>query len=410
MRVSSTVFLLAILSLCGSCAAILHGSRQRVDVYSDPPGARVIINGTDQGIQTPASVSIKRKTTNHTFKFVREGYEPYTYHLVRRFNYLVLVDFMMYVVPGIIDVAVGAHNIYDDQVLVNLVPNEAPLPVQIPIVSVAAGYSFNRLSDVDVDVPLTGQINHNRYALIIGNEDYGRHQRDMSSEVNVMFARNDASAFQLYARYTLGIPERNITMLLDATAAEMRQGLLKMNLIAKNSNGEAEFYVYYAGHGLPDETTKNPYLMPVDVSGKYVQLGIPLSEFYQTLSEHPSKRVTVFLDACFSGGARGQGLYAARGVRITPKNENLKGNFVVFTASSGEESALPYDKQHHGLFTYYLLQKLKDTGGSMSYKELSDFLSGHVALESVIVNNKEQHPKTNISPDVLEAWESWTLR
>ena len=399
-----------VLVICSSCAAIVHGSRQRVAVHSDPPGARVFVNGSDQGVETPANISVKRRTSDYTLKFVREGYEPYTHQLVRRFNYLVVLDFFMYIIPGVIDVSVGAHNMYDDQVLVELSPLPSPASVPIPIMAAAAGYSFDRMSDIDVDVPDLGRQDHSRFALIIGNEDYSTHQRDITTEANVMYARNDASAFQMYAQSVLGVPERNITLMLDATAAEMRTGLMKMNLIAKNTGGNAEFFVFYAGHGLPDEESKTPYLMPVDVSGKYVKLGIPLTEFYQSLSEYPSRRVTVFLDACFSGGARTQGLYAARGVRITPKNENLKGNFVVFTASSGEESALPFMNQYHGLFTYYLLQKFKDTRGDINYKELSEYLAGHVALESVIVNNKEQHPQTNVSPDVLNDWESWHFR
>jgi hypothetical protein len=407
---SSKAFFGVILMLCTSCAAIVHGSRQKVRVYTDPPGAKVYVNGSYQGVQTPATISVKRVKADYSLRFEQEGYQPYTYRLAREFNYLVLLDFFMYIVPGLIDVSIGAHNLYPEQVLVTMFESEAPPPVPIPVVAAASGYSFDRRSDIDTGVPELGRTYSNRFALIIGNEDYSTHQRDLTTEANVMYARNDASAFHLYAEKVLGIPERNITLLLDATSAEMRTGLAKMNLIAANSNGEAEFFVYYAGHGLPHEETKTPYLIPVDVSGKFVQFGIPLSEFYQTLSEYPSRRVTVFLDACFSGGARSQGLYAARGVRITPENENLKGNFVVFTASSGEESALPYGEQYHGLFTYYLLQKLKDTRGELNYKDLSDYLMGHVALESVIVNNKEQHPQTNVSPDVVDEWYSWSLK
>jgi hypothetical protein len=403
----SRIFIVAMGLLCASCATLIHGSRQRVSVYSDPPGARVMVNGSDKGV-TPTNISVKRANSEHTIKLVRPGYETYTHHLQPRFNYLVVLDFI-YLFPGLIDLAVGAQHIYDKIVTVELKESQASVPA--PFIAMGVGqYSFNKMSDVDVDVPQAGRSFSNRFALIIGNEDYSTHQKDLTMEANVTYARNDASAFQLYAQNVLGVPERNITFLLDATAGEMRQGLMKMNLIAKNTSGEAEFFIYYAGHGLPDETTKNPYLMPVDVSGKYIQLAIPLTEFYQVITEHPAKRVTVFLDACFSGGARSQGLYASRGVRITPKNEMLKGNVVVFAASSGEESALPYTRQHHGLFTYYLLQKLKDTKGELSYKELSDFLTGNVTLESVVVNNREQHPKTNISPDVIEVWENWNLR
>jgi len=396
--------------MCTSCATIIHGSRQKVNVYSDPPGARVYVNGVDRGVTTPGHVSVKRGGSQR-IKFEKEGYEPKTFVLDPRFNALVIVDFIMYLVPGVVDLAVGAHHIYDKNVSVDLRRTEQqkePI-IASPVAAASREYSFKRLSDVDHDIPVGSPENVHRYALIIGNEDYSTHSKELNTEANVLFARNDASAFNEYAQKVLGIPSRNITMSLDATSAEMRQGLMKLNLIAKNTGGYAEFFVFYAGHGLPDEETKEPYLIPVDVSGKFIKLGIPLSEFYSTLSEFPTKKTTIFLDACFSGGARNQGLIASRGIRVTPKSGMLKGNVVVFSASSGEESALPYMEKQHGLFTYYLLSKLQESAGQLSYKDLSDFMSQKVALESVIVNSKEQHPTTNVSADVTDLWSAWTL-
>ena len=404
------MFLLLIGVLCSSCATIIHGSQQRVNVYSDPQGANVFVNGVDQRVKTPGKVTVQRSNSAHIIKFEKDGYENYNHTLSPRFNGLVILDFLFYLVPGVIDLSVGAQHLYDKNVTVSLVEVKSPgIPSQLVAVD-NKSYSFNRMSDVDVDIPGSAKQDPNRYALIIGNEDYSSFQRDLTTEADVLYARDDASAFYEYAQKMLGIPERNIILSLDATSAEMRQGLMKMNLIAKNTGGQAEFFIFYAGHGLPDEETKQPYLVPVDVSGKFIKLGIPLAEFYQSLTEFPTKKTTVFLDACFSGGARNQGLYASRGIRVTPKNEMLKGNVVVFSASSGEESALPYIKKHHGLFTYYLLSKLKDSRGELNYKDLSQFMEQQVALESILVNSKEQHPKTNVSADVVDVWEEWTLK
>lgn len=394
---------------CGSCATVLMGSKQSINVNSNPSGAQVFVDGVNTGKTTPATIVVKRKTGTHMLKFERSGFEEKSHALTSRFNWLVAVDFFMWVIPGVVDLSVGAQNIYDGTVFVemspeNIVPENSP-----PVIAVEEQYSFERLSDVDFDIPVNANKYQNRFALIIGNEDYSTYQRGLDSEVNVAFARNDASAFREYAEKTLGIPERNITFILDGTSGEMQQGIAKMNMIARNTNGEAEFFVYYAGHGLPEEKSRDPYLMPVDISGKFVNLGIPLRELYQRLTEYPSKRITVFLDACFSGGARDQGLLAARGVRLKPKNEILKGDIIVFSASTGEESALPYREKHHGFFTYYLLRKLRETKGDISYEELSKFLGEQVALESVIVNDKEQHPTTNISPDIIDTWTTWKL-
>jgi hypothetical protein len=40
---------------------------------------------------------------------------------------------------------------------------------------------------------------------------------------------------------------------------------------------------------------------------------------------------------------------AVRGVKIKPKDVVLNNNLVVFSASSGQQSALVYDEKHHGL-------------------------------------------------------------
>jgi hypothetical protein len=395
--------------LCSSCAAIINGHNQRVNVYSDPSGAKVYVNGVDKKVTTPGKISVARSNGSHQIKFERPGYADQSVTLAPRFNALVIVDFL-WLFPGFIDLAVGAQYVYDKNVTVEMKPEQPILPSAPVVAGNLKTYSFNKMSDVDIDIPESNRQYSNRYALIIGNEDYSTYQKDLTTEADVLFARDDASAFYEYSQKTLGIPERNITMSLNATSAEMRQGLMKMNLIAKNTGGQAEFFIFYAGHGLPDEETKQPYLIPVDVNGKFIKAGIPLTEFYGTLTEFPTKKTTVFLDACFSGGARNQGLYATRGIRVTPKNEMLKGNLVVFSASSGEESALPYVKKHHGLFTYYLLSKLKESRGELSYKDLSVFMEQQVALESVLVNSKEQHPKTNVSADVVDLWEGWTLK
>lgn len=270
-------------------------------------------------------------------------------------------------------------------------------------------YSYKPISDIDFNIP-DNNINSNlKFALIIGNEDYSSFQNDLKSEVNVEFARNDASAFKEYAIKTIGVPEKNITFILDGTSAQINQALNKLNLIAKNTNGKASLILYYAGHGLPNETTKEPYLIPVDVSGTDLNLGIKLQDMYFKLTQYPCKHVLVFLDACFTGGGRNQGLLSARGVKVKPKDELLKGNIIVFSSSSGEQSSLPLKSKQHGIFTYYLLKKIQETKGEIKLKDLSSYLKEQVSLESIVLNNKEQNPQTNSSFDILNEWSEWNL-
>ncbi len=265
-------------------------------------------------------------------------------------------------------------------------------------------------SDVDMDIPETGLVNPNRFALIIGNEDYSSFQLGLESEADVEFAMNDAKAFKIYANKVMGIPEENIILLLNATQMKMNIAIDKMVDIAKSMDGEAEIFFYYAGHGLPHEQTKEPYIIPVDVGGSNIEYAIKLNDLYEKLNKYPSKRVTVFLDACFSGGGRNQGLVSARAVKIKPKENDFSGRMVVLSASSGNQTSLPYKEKQHGMFTYYLLKILQQTEGDITYDDLSGYVTKQTTLKSVMVNSKEQNPQVAASPDIVHEWKSWNVR
>jgi ankyrin repeat protein len=265
-------------------------------------------------------------------------------------------------------------------------------------------------SDVDVNIPVSSSSKPNTYALIIGNEDYSSSQTGLNTEVNVQYAENDAKIFKEYCIKTLGIPDKNITLLINATGSRMLQNLDLISKISKVNNGNAELIFYYAGHGLPDEQTKEPYLIPVDVNGNDLKYAVKLAEVYKKLTENPATKVTVFIDACFSGGARNESLIALRGVRVKPKEFIVGNNLVVFTSSSGDESSASYKDKQHGMFTYFLLKKLQDTKGDCSYEELENYLKNEISLNSLLINKKQQTPQIIGSPDVLENWKSWSIR
>jgi len=287
----------------------------------------------------------------------------------------------------------------------NAANTEAPrfaLDDQVPVSGVT--------TNVDINIPIGAVINDNAYALIIGNEDYNSFQPDLGSEVNVAFAVNDATIFKKYCISTLGVPESNIKFLTNATLGQMIRAISWMNKITEKEAGDADVIVYYAGHGLPDEQTHEPSIMPVDISSNDIQSAIHLKDLYTKLTQYPSKKITVFLDACFSGGGRNQGLVASRGVKVKPKEDALNGNIVVFTSSSGDQSSLSFKEKHHGIFTYYLLKRIQETAGNTTYKDLFDYLKKEVDLNCVKVNEKEQTPNLLFSTELGDHWKGWKLR
>lgn len=259
-------------------------------------------------------------------------------------------------------------------------------------------------SDVDIDIPSASKVNDNTFAIIIANENY-------QSEEAVHYALNDGRTFKNYCQSVLGIPEENIRLREDATLNNIQAELDWIGKVAKVYEGQANIIIYYAGHGVPDEATKGAYLLPVDGVGHNVKTGYSLEALYATLGAMPAKTVTVFMDACFCGTLRGDGmLAAARGVAIYVEEEAPQGNMVVFSAAQGDETAYPYAEKGHGLFTYYLLKKLKETKGNVSYGELATYLTQQVSRRSIVVNNKSQTPVTSASVNMDGKWQKLKLK
>ena len=190
----------------------------------------------------------------------------------------------------------------------------------------------------------------------------------------------------------------------------MNQKIDLISKLVKKTGEDSELIVYYAGHGYPDELTKVPYLIPVDVSASNLSSAIKLDDFYKKLGESKASKIIVFLDACFTGGGRSSGLVASRGIIVKPKEGSLNGNIVVFSASSEDQSSLPYAAEGHGMFTYYLLKKLQETKGEISMGELADYLEDKVAIQSLRVNESKQKPKTHVSENVKNDWKDWKFQ
>ena len=260
------------------------------------------------------------------------------------------------------------------------------------------------LSDVDVNIPQSAIISDKSFAVIIANENYNR-------EVKVQYASNDGKIFKEYCLKTLGIPEKNIQFVQDATFGTIKSEIKWISDVASAFNGQAKIIFYYAGHGMPNESDKSAYLLPVDGFSSDYETAIKLDDLYNRLNANSSKSITVFLDACFSGSIRDNGMLAnVRGVRIRPKNNIIKGNIIVFSATTGDETAYPYKENQHGLFTYFLLKKLQETKGDVNYESLSNYIIENVKQQSIVVNQKSQTPQVNTSIEVQNTWQTMKLK
>lgn len=257
-------------------------------------------------------------------------------------------------------------------------------------------------SEIDRNIP-SGKTSPNTFAVIISNENY-------NDVPTVPHALNDGNIFREYCRKTLGIPESNIRYVGDATRNDITRHLRWLEEISNAYGNDADIIFYYSGHGVPSEKDHTSYLMPVDGYYADMSTNMSLNDIYSMLGSMNVRRVTVFLDACFSGADRSDGmLMSARGVKIKAKDSTPSGSMVVFSASQGDETAYPYNSERHGLFTYFLLKKLRETNGDVTLGELGDYIINEVRKKSVVENSKPQTPAVLASPAIASVWRDLKL-
>ena len=260
------------------------------------------------------------------------------------------------------------------------------------------------LDPIDVNLPKATEPRDNTFAVIIGNEEY-------KYVAAVPFAARDAAIFAKYCRVTLGLPDDNIRLYTNATYGDILDAIDDIKTISEVYNGDIRVIFYYAGHGVPDEATRNAYLLPVDARSQQLKTCYPIEKLYAELGSLKAHSVTLLLDACFSGSQRGEGmLMSARGVALKPRTDEPKGNMVAISAATGEETAYPYAEKRHGMFTYYLLSKLQESGGDVTLGELCDYITTKVSQQSVKVNRKQQTPTVMPSPEIETSWRTLPLR
>ena len=259
-------------------------------------------------------------------------------------------------------------------------------------------------SDVDENIPENPTTNNKTFAVVIANQNY-------TNVAGVPLALNDGLAFSKYCEKTLGMPAENVRYYADASYGTMLRAIRDIKNIASAFNGDINIVFYYAGHGIPNEATKDAYLLPTDADGTQTEGCYSLNKLYTELGSTKAKEIVVFLDACFSGSKREEGMLAsARGVALKAKQEDPRGNMVVFSAASGDETAFPYSAKGHGLFTYYLLKKLQESKGDVNLGELSDYISENVKQQSVVINRKVQTPTATPSTWIATGWKEMTLK
>ena len=198
--------------------------------------------------------------------------------------------------------------------------------------------------------------NEDALALIIGVADYER------TLAKAAYADKDAQTFYDYAILKLGIPAANIKELINTDANEAEVRLAVKDWIARSTKqGQSDIYVFFAGHGLANQSGDNMYLLPVDGEPRLLSdTAIERERLFADIAAVNPRSVTVFLDTCYSGTTRGPDmLIASRPIAIRAKEQAVPEGFTVMTAAAGDQTAKPLEEAKHGMFSYFLMKGME---------------------------------------------------
>ena len=220
-----------------------------------------------------------------------------------------------------------------------------------------------------------------KWALVVGLERY-------SHLPPVDYAASDAQTTANYFVNLLGVPEKNVILLENEKATRSALASRLKDYLPGNLTADSTLYVYFAGHGMPDVSTGDPYLAFYDSEATNIaRTGYRFREFLADIGSLNVKNAYVFTDACFSGmAARGDKMLipGARPALIRVDDINLAtGKVVAMGASTGSQLSLAYHDKRHGLFTYYLLAGLRgggdpDSSGVVTFGNLFGYMKENV--------------------------------
>ena len=245
-----------------------------------------------------------------------------------------------------------------------------------------------------------------QWAVIIGVGGY-----ESSAVPRLRYSVADADAVY-QTLIGAGFKKENILLMTDKTERKPTLRNIKWALgtfLARSAHKDDLVMIYFAGHGASEVDQRgierdglSKYLVPVDADpDDLYSTALPMDEMQNVLARIEAERVTVFLDACYSGAAGGR-TFASTKTRTVNVDDifldrltRAKGRAIV-TASRPSELSIELAELGHGIFTYYLVRGLQgyadnNRDGIVSLQELYEYLAQEVSRKSRQVGGN-QHP------------------
>ena len=235
------------------------------------------------------------------------------------------------------------------------------------------------------------QPEHDAVAIIIGISNY-------KSLPKAEYAKDDAQVFFDYAIRALGVRPGNIKLLMDEQAdAEEIYTAFKTWLPAR-VKFTTDVYVFYSGPGLPTQDGSGLYWLPQRANRDLLaKTAILLQEITSDIQASMPNSVTIFMDACYSGQARGGEtlIASARPIALKSQSTTFPSNFTVISASQADQISSSSPDLQHGIFSYYLMRGMEgeadlNKNGKITLDEIQAYLSENVGRQARIMNRQQE--------------------
>lgn len=284
----------------------------------------------------------------------------------------------------------GVKEVVDTMAIRELILAEASKEgIKSTIISDKTVNELDTKDNITIVPKFETKVRPDSFAIVIGIEKY---KKLPTSAYSV----KDAELMNEYFK-ALGIPERNINYLIDdnASLSEIKAAFESW-LPNQVKKGKSQVFIYYSGHGAPDPSTGDAFIVPYDSNPDYISVsGYSLKGLYERLGELRAANIIVILDSCFSGaGGRSVMAKNARPLVMMTEKKDVPGNITVLSASKANQITTSSPKKEHGVFTWHLLRALK--AGKMDVVDIYEYLKIGVEDEARTLNVQQ-------SPDITPA-------
>lgn len=400
------------LSLSFGCASTLRSKTEKIRFESDPAGAKVTLS-TGQSCITPCSLELERGLVLRA-EYTKNNYRSESVLLGSKISGGAVALSVIGGLPGLLIDSVNSEKLtkYDPNPCVVKLYEEAKENYVISSGTDASNESLT-ISDIEDRIPKGVLGERDDVAVVIANNNY-----EVDGVPAVDYAINDGDTFVKYLSKTLGYDENNIIYIKNATLTKFNQVFgsdrdFKGKLYNYVNPGKSRVFVYYVGHGAPDVETGDAYFVPVDADPQYLKNGgYRLETFYENLAKLPAKKITVVLDACFSGGSQKGFLFSGISPAMLKTNSSLKvdsaNNMIVFASGNNDQVSTWYTEKKHSLFTYYFLSGLNgkadtDKDDVLTVAEMRNYLNENVPYMARRLSGRVQTPAIHGSSDDVVA-------